>query len=193
MQTHLRFVRSLRGIVLSVIMIAALSAFAATAVQSTLPQLSAAKPAVLVGTCEALIPRLSVLPNTNITSVKSVAAEEIKVGGNAVAEHCLVTGSMYDRTGEPAGTTYAIGFEMRLPQNWNGRFWYQGNGGIDGSVKTALGDLGGGPVTCALLQGFAVISSDAGHDNRKTRGPGFGLDPQARLDYGYQAVGKLSL
>ena len=34
MQTHLRFVRSLRGIVLSVIMIAALSAFAATAVQS---------------------------------------------------------------------------------------------------------------------------------------------------------------
>jgi pimeloyl-ACP methyl ester carboxylesterase len=43
-----------------------------------------------------------------------------------------------------------------------------------------------------LLQGFAVISSDAGHDNRKTRGPGFGLDPQARLDYGYQAVGKLT-
>jgi feruloyl esterase len=81
---------------------------------------------------------------------------------------------------------------MRLPIDWNGRFWYQGNGGIDGSVKTALGDLGGGPVTSALLQGFAVISSDAGHDNRKTRGPGFGLDPQARLDYGYQAVGRLT-
>ncbi len=173
-------------------MIAALSAFAATPMQSKLPQLSAAKPAMLVGTCEALMPKLSILPNTNITSAKSIAAGEIKVGGNAVAEHCLVTGSMFDRTGESEGTPYAIGFEMRLPQDWNGRFWYQGNGGIDGSVKPALGDLGGGPVTCALLQGFAVISSDAGHDNRKTRGPGFGLDPQARLDYGYQAVGKLT-
>ena len=99
---------------------------------------------------------------------------------------------MYDRTGEPEGTPYAIGFEMRLPKNWNGRFWYQGNGGIDGVVQPARGNLGGGPVTNALLQGFAIISSDAGHDNRKTRGPGFGLDPQARLDYGYQAVGKLT-
>jgi len=147
---------------------------------------------MLAGTCEELMPKLSVLPNTKITSVKSVAAGEIKVGGNAVAEHCLVVGSMFDRTGEPEATPYAIGFEMRLPKNWNGRFWYQGNGGIDGSVQPALGNLGGAPVTNALLQGFAVISSDAGHDNRKTRGPGFGLDPQARLDYGYQAVGKLT-
>src|SRR6478736_6467648 len=38
--------------------------------------------------------------------------------------------------------------------------------------------------------GFAVISSDAGHAG--SLGPFFGLDPQARLDYGYQAVGKLT-
>jgi feruloyl esterase len=36
-----------------------------------------------------------------------------------------------------------------------------------------------------------VLSSDAGHSNAQG-GPAFGLDPQARLDYGYQAVGKLT-
>jgi pimeloyl-ACP methyl ester carboxylesterase len=192
MRTPLRLAVVPRALILSVAMVALLAACSTTPVRSKLPQLSEAKSAMLAGTCEELTPKLSVLPNTKITSVKSVAAGEIKIGGNAVAEHCLVVGSMYDRTGEPEATPYAIGFEMRLPKNWNGRFWYQGNGGIDGSVQPALGNLGGGPVTNALLQGFAVISSDAGHDNRKTRGPGFGLDPQARLDYGYQAVGKLT-
>ncbi len=185
MQTHFNLVVTLRGMTFSAIILAALSAFAANPVPSKLPQLSAAKPAMLIGSCVELISKLSVLPGTNITSVKSIAAGEIKIGTNAVDKHCLVTGSMFERTGEPEGTPYAIGFEMRLPLDWNGRFWYQGNGGIDGSVKTALGALGGGPVTGALLQGFAVVSSDAGHNNRKTRGPGFGLDAQARLDYGY--------
>jgi feruloyl esterase len=37
--------------------------------------------------------------------------------------------------------------------------------------------------------GFAVISSDAGH---QAGTPFFGIDPQARLDYGYQAVAKLT-
>jgi feruloyl esterase len=58
-------------------------------------------------------------------------------------------------------------------------------------VVPATGALGGGPTTSALMQGFAVISSDSGHSNTQG-GPAFGLDPQARLDYGYQAVGKLT-
>jgi feruloyl esterase len=103
------------------------------------------------------------------------------------------------------GLTYAIGFEMRLPVNWNGRFFYQGNGGIDGYVVAATGSFGGGPLTHALMQGFAVLSSDAGHTGPREGEFGdeqyaeewvaaarFGIDPQARLDYGYQAVGKLT-
>jgi feruloyl esterase len=96
---------------------------------------------------------------------------------------------MHPRKGSD-GRDYAIGFEMRLPQAWNGRFYYQGNGGLDGTVQPAQGALGGGPLTGALLQGFAVISSDAGHTGAQT--PFFGLEPQARLDYGYQAVAKLT-
>ena len=89
------------------------------------------------------------------------------------------------------GQSYAIGFQMRLPKDWNGRFFHQGNGGLDGFVADATGAVsGGGPTTSALEQGFAVLSSDAGHTPRQL--PTFGRDPQARLDYGYAAVGTLT-
>ncbi|HSH91379.1 MAG TPA: tannase/feruloyl esterase family alpha/beta hydrolase, partial [Ramlibacter sp.] len=115
----------------------------------------------------------------------------LTVAGTPVPAHCQVRGSMFQRTSTVDGKSYAIGFEMRLPLDWNGRFFYQANGGIDGSVATATGGIGGGgPLSNALKQGFAVISSDAGHAG--SLGPTFGIDPQARLDYGYQAVGKLT-
>ncbi len=155
-----------------------------------LPQLAAAKPAALGGTCEALAAKLADLANTRITSSTTVAAGTLKVAGQDIAQHCLVTGAMHERVSAVDGKPYAIGFEMRLPVAWNGRFLYQANGGLDGAVQPAVGAFGGGPVTNALHQGFAVISSDAGHS-----GPtdfSFGIDPQARLDYGYQAVGKLT-
>jgi pimeloyl-ACP methyl ester carboxylesterase len=138
--------------------------------------------------CEALSAKLQ-LPNTRIESAAPVAAGAVMQGDKAVPAHCLVKGRMHERKGSD-GRDYAIGFEMRLPVVWNGRFYYQGNGGLDGAVLPALGALGGGPLTGALMQGFAVISSDAGHSGPQTTV--FGLEPQARLDYGYQAVQKLT-
>lgn len=126
---------------------------------------------------------------THIDSAAPVAAGGLMLAGQPVAAHCLVKGQMHKRKGSD-GRDYAIGFEMRLPQAWNGRFYHQGNGGLDGAVRPAEGALGGGPLTGALVQGFAVISSDAGHTGAQT--PYFGLEPQARLDYGYQAVAKLT-
>lgn len=140
--------------------------------------------------CEQLAQSLH-YPNTVFTSATSVAAGQLTLAGRDIPAHCLLTGKMHERVSTVDGQTYAIGFEMRLPLAWNRRFFYQANGGIDGSVVPATGDTsGGGPLTSALLQGFAVISSDAGHN--ELQNPGFGLDPQARLDYGYQAVGKLT-
>ncbi len=156
-----------------------------------LPRLNPATPAALIGSCEALAAQLTALPNTAITATGTVAAGALSQAGQPVPAHCLVSGKMFERVSPADGKTYAIGFEMRLPVAWNGRFWHQGNGGIDGSVVTATGALGGGPLTSALLQGFAVLSSNAGHTLAQG-GPAFGLDPQARLDYGYQAVGKLT-
>ena len=54
-------------------------------------------------------------------------------------------------------------FEMRLPNSWNGRYFYQANGGSDGVIWPALGSQPGSQPSVALQQGFAVISSDAGH------------------------------
>jgi len=156
-----------------------------------LPRLSPAKPAALVGACEELATRLSGLPHTVITGAATIAAGTLAVAGQPIAEHCRVTGKMHERVSPVDGKTYSIQFEMRLPKNWNGRFFHQGNGGIDGAVVTANTSFGGGALTSTLLQGFAVLSSDAGHSNAQG-GPAFGLDPQARLDYGYQAVAKLT-
>lgn len=170
--------------------LAAASAAACGGSDDGLPRLSAATPAALNGACADLTTRLASLPNTVITAANTVAAGTLTIGGQPVAEHCQVIGRMHERVSPVDGNTYAIGFEMRLPRNWNGRFLHQGNGGIDGNVVPATGSTGGGPLTHALHKGFAVLSSDAGHT--AAVGPTFGVDPQARLDYGYQAVGKLT-
>lgn len=140
--------------------------------------------------CDALAATLA-YPNTVFTASSEVPAGALTIGGQPVGAHCRLLGKMHERVSAVDGKTYAIGFEMRLPLTWNGRFFYQANGGLDGNVVPATGNTsGGGPLTSALLQGFAVISSDAGHS--AAQNPTFGLDPQARLDYGYQAVGKLT-
>jgi hypothetical protein len=157
-----------------------------------LPRLAPAQPATLIGACEGLATRLAGLPHTVITGSTTIGAGTLAVAGQPVAEHCRVTGKMHERVSPVDGKTYSIQFEMRLPKSWNGRFFHQGNGGIDGNVNTANAAFGGGPLTSTLLQGFAVLSSDAGHSNAINGGPAFGLDPQARLDYGYQAVAKLT-
>jgi feruloyl esterase len=154
-----------------------------------LPQLSPAAPAAFIGSCADLL-SLS-LPGVTFTSSELVPAGGLRLAGQDVPAHCRLLGKAAEHFSPINNLTYAIGFEMRLPLDWNGRFWHQGNGGIDGSVTTASGALGGGPRTSALLQGFAVLSTDAGHSNAQG-GPLFGLDPQARLDYGYQAVGTMT-
>jgi poly(3-hydroxybutyrate) depolymerase len=142
-----------------------------------------------------------VADGTRITAAESVPAG-LTVSGMAqpypMPAHCKLTGRMHERTGSD-GKPYAIGFEMRLPAQWNGRFLLQANGGNDGVVQPAFGNVvAAGATTNALMQGFAVLSSDAGHTMERAPEVGlvggnlFGLDPQARLDYGYQANGKLA-
>jgi len=156
-----------------------------------LPRLGAARPGALQQ-CEDLAARAA-LPGMAYTKVGAEPAGVVNVGTLRVAvpAHCLVQGKVDERVSPADGATYAIGFEMRLPVQWNGRFFYQANGGLDGAVVPAVGGIGGGaPVTSALAMGFAVISSDAGHTGAQN--PRFGLDPQARLDYGYNAVARLT-
>ncbi|MHA6721003.1 tannase/feruloyl esterase family alpha/beta hydrolase [Sphingomonas sp. RS6] len=101
--------------------------------------------------------------------------------------HCEVIGTMKQRTGID-GQAYAIRFHLRLPAEWNGRFYMQGGGGTNGELGDALGMTG--PGAPALAKGYAVLSQDSGHDNAVNAAPerggpsAFGFDPQARADYG---------
>ena len=127
----------------------------------------------------------------------AVETATLKPAGEGLPAHCILSGRVNDRTGSD-GKHYAIRFEMRLPVEWNGRFLHQGNGGSDGDVRPAIGGSvgthasGGVP---ALTRGFAVLSSDSGHSapipaNASlglAAGVAFGLDAQARRDYGYAA------
>lgn len=140
-------------------------------------------------------------PNASITSATTVAAgtmEATGAGGSltvAMPEYCKISGKLNERISPVDGKTYAISFELRLPTNWNGRFFHQPNGGLDGVVVAAQGDiLGGGETSSGLTKGFAVLSSNAGHAAESgTIGGGlFGIDPQARIDYGYNAVAQLT-
>lgn len=129
------------------------------------------------------------LPNVQITKAELVTQD------SRYPAYCLLQGKANERTGVD-GKTYAISFEMRLPSAWNGRFLYQMNGGNDGAVVPAEGDPNNmsavGRVS-ALARGFAVLSTDAGHNGNDPANAGmglaagnlFGLDPQARTDYGY--------
>jgi feruloyl esterase len=169
--------------------LAVLAACGGSQEEAPLPQLAAATGASLRG-CASLAGFS--FANTTITAATDVAAGTLRVAGTPVPAHCRVTGTMFSRTG--VNGNYAIGFEARLPVDWNGRFFHQVNGGTDGSVGTATGAVnGGGGLTNALQLGFAVVSSDAGHNAAQNAAgvANFGNDPQARLDYGYQAVGKV--
>src|SRR4029450_3655223 len=104
--------------------------------------------------------------------------------------YCRLDGVIDRRTGA-TGATYGIRFALALPENWNGRFLFQGGGGLNGSVQPPLGGsaAGGNP---GLARGVAVVSTDTGHQGRGSFDGSFRQDQQASLDFAYAAVGRVA-
>lgn len=63
----------------------------------------------------------------------------------AIPTYCKVSGTLAP----------ALNFEIRLPEAWNGKLYYAGGGGYDGSIPEL--------VVPALNQGYAEVVSDSGH------------------------------
>jgi feruloyl esterase len=105
-------------------------------------------------------------------------------------EHCVFKAEIDPRVGVD-GKPYSIGFELRLPAKWNGKFFFQGGGGMDGLVRPAVGGMPnwGSTAPVALARGYAVASTDAGHEGQDGS---FGADQQARIDYYYNAIDQVT-
>ncbi len=114
-----------------------------------------------------------------------------RTGPVTLPGHCEITAALHERIGR-YGQHYAIRFHLRLPRRWNDRFFFEGGGGSEGDLGDALGTIAVGiaGVPPAVDDGYAVVSEDSGHDNavntdvNRGGAVAFGLDPQARADYG---------
>lgn len=91
----------------------------------------------------------------------------IVAGTDTVPRHCVVRGVI----------NRAIKFEVRMPvDGWNERFLMLGTGGSSGFLADTTAGLG---------QGFAVSSTDTGHQGI---GLEFASQPEAALDYAFRGV-----
>src|SRR5262249_25853735 len=121
------------------------------------------------------------------TSVTHVAATA------TVPAHCLIVGTIdANRVGYPSSTTappsvytYTINWQVRLPDQWNSKFYMPGGGGLDGSVPNTTGNL---------AMGYAEGANDSGHSNPINNDPNaagtgsFATDYRARVDFAYRAI-----
>ncbi|MGC2301165.1 MAG: tannase/feruloyl esterase family alpha/beta hydrolase, partial [Acidobacteriaceae bacterium] len=131
------------------------------------------------------------LAGVEITNAKAVPAGKTIAsaypGASAVGPlpaHCRVDGMINRRKGSD-GEEFGIGFSIALPEPsaWNGDFLMQGGGGGNGVVAYPTGASFTGDKP-ALSRGFAVASTDSGHQ-AKTGGFDFTFmrDQQAYLDF----------
>ncbi len=91
----------------------------------------------------------------------------IIAAGSDTPEHCRLR----------AVVNRAIRVEVRLPTvDWNGRFMFSTVGGGAGSI---------GDTTGLLARGFAMASTDTGHEGQTME---FMSQPEALIDYAYRGV-----
>lgn len=141
------------------------------------------------------------IPQTTITASQPVAAKPkpahppagpayaMNLVDVAMPSYCLASGEI-DKHAGPDGKSYAIGFALALPDQWNGRFLFQGGGGLDGVVRPPLGTQAAGNQP-ALARGFAVVSMDSGHQGSMFDAS-FNRDQQSSLDFAYVALGRVT-
>ncbi len=126
------------------------------------------------------------------------AAPAVFEGATTLPAHCLVSGSLGKRVGlgeNGENRPYEIRFELRMPTDWNGRFLFEGGGVMDGVDWPAYGTLFELLSPNALSRGFAVVRTNSGHTspNQNSSDGSFSYDQQAKIDYAFNALDKVTL
>ena len=122
-------------------------------------------------------PRVACADLRELTTYEfAIDAASVVPARAAVPEFCLVQGQIMPE----------VRFEISLPVSWNGRLYMFGNGGYAGEpfsapLRVALRHQ-------ALARGFAVASTNTGHDAAREPLGSFAINSQKLIDYAYRAV-----
>lgn len=117
------------------------------------------------------------LASLKIEDVNLLSATEVSAAGDLPA-YCRVLGVVRP----------AINFEVRLPQDWNGKFYMAGCGGFCGRL---LSDAPGfsNAMNFGLRRSYAVSTMDGGHWGSSVVDGRWALsNPVAEMDWGQRAV-----
>jgi feruloyl esterase len=120
-----------------------------------------------------------------VQSTTLVAAD---AANNPNGEYCTVKGLVVPVSAEAPN----MEFQVNLPTNWNGKAVQLGGGGYNGTLVTGLGIAGLQPATVPtpLRQGYVTLGSDGGHKGAPGFDGTFGMNDEALLNFGKQAVKK---
>jgi len=109
-------------------------------------------------------------PDAEITSAQLIPAD----ANNGLPEYCDVTGF----------TQKTIGFEVRMPTDWNRKIYFAGNRGFAGHVRH--------DTSAGLTRNYATVSTDTGHQifsDLDILDASWALNNrQAEIDFGFRAV-----
>ena len=136
---------------------------------------------------DCAVPALSALGVANMTIAS--AADVAAAAPNP--QYCDVKGSVVT-SGDGVGPNSA-GFEAMLPANWNGKFLFNGVGGLAGNLNSSAN-----PVDRALFlaRGYATAITDTGHVNTEATWE-FTISGEPNtpkiIDYFYRAVHEVTL
>jgi feruloyl esterase len=123
--------------------------------------------------------------NMTITSATDVPAAAPN------PQYCDVKGSVAT-SGDGAGPNSA-GFEAMFPANWNGKFIFNGVGGLAGSLNSSANSV---DIALFLARGYATAITDTGHLSTdptwQFTSPGEPNTPKI-IDYFYRAVHEVTL
>lgn len=115
-------------------------------------------------------------PGTTITS-----ATHTTLPSPFNTAYCQVLGSLVSQNPGPN----TVVFEVDLPDSWNGRFAFYGNGGFGGSLQA----IGTESYDSALASGFSTAATDTGHESLSLLDGSFLFNNLAgREDFAFRAV-----
>jgi feruloyl esterase len=105
--------------------------------------------------------------DTTIAKAEAVAAKD------KLPAYCLVEGAV-------ATPGNSVSFRLGLPENWNGKFYFQGVGGFAGQM---------GRLNAGLERGYASATTDTGHVGKTGTDGSWALDNRPKeIDYGHRGT-----